>query len=126
MTAVAEYEVLVTSREEYEEVLKTLIPTPRKNTIVIDSNKNFPIEIVGGQKLDKWFFVRAIGESSLIVKNGAKVGVNDDVRVEAFDDSTIIARGGAFVFAHDSSRVEAGGNAFVRLFDCKCIWSRRG
>lgn len=49
---------------------------PGKNTIVIDSDKNFPIEIVGGQK--GWFWIRAINESNIFVKNGAQVGVCDN------------------------------------------------
>lgn len=114
-STVAEYEIVVTNREEYEEVSKNPDSYPGKNTIVIDSDKNFPIEIVGGQK--GWFWIRAINESNIFVKNGAQVGVSDDVRAEAFDDSTIIARGRAIVFGHDSSRVEAGEEVFVRLFD---------
>ena len=90
-STVAEYEIVVTNREEYEEVSKNPDSYPGKNTIVIDSDRSFPIEINGEKKLVGWFGVRAINESSLVLKNGAKVGVRDDVRVEAFDDSTIIA-----------------------------------
>jgi hypothetical protein len=114
-STVAEYEVVVTNRKEYEEVSNNHALYPGKRSIVIDSDKNFPIEIVGGQK--GWFWIRAINESNIIVKNGAQVGVSDDVRAEAFDDSTIIARGKAIVFGHDSSRIEAGEEVFVRLFD---------
>lgn len=69
-STVAEYEVVVTNRKEYEEVSNNHALYPGKRSIVIDSDKNFPIEIVGGQK--GWFWIRAINESNIIVKNGPR------------------------------------------------------